>query len=599
MIMKKIIISCLFCFVSVYAFGQDYYRYLDKKKIRCEISTTKMLVKMEKHDVKNIKNTLQNTITGNIKEVLDLDFGLYLVEIDNTSKKNMLEFQRQWSSREDIIYVSPIFRDGRNEESFANQIIIRLKSKDDYPVLRKYADTYLIKDIRRLFEDDVLLFEGDELVYILTLPHNSKKDAMVIACELYETGLFQYVDPNFITIFPLATNDTYFSNQWGLKNTGQSGGTAGMDIKAEQAWTITTGSSSRKIAILDTGVDLNHPDLVSNLLNGYDATYHDPSHYNTTNTYGAPINSSGDFPHGTKCAGVVAAQGYNSKGIVGIAYNCKILPVTVGISSSIPSSTVLIGMRWAIKNGADVISMSFGCPQTAELNLMIDSAVTFGRNNKGCILVACAHNQNSTNVTYPASSDKVIAVGALLNDGTRKNDSNHGPNLNVMAPGEGIYSTCMLGTTENTVINNGANGVYTSDFSATSAATPHVAGVAALILSENSNLTAQEVRDIIDMTARKLDNYAFQTTSAHPNGSWNNYVGYGLVDAQAAVQAATCISSWTNPQITSNRFIRSCNNSFSLQNITVKNNAKLTVKTNVMSINGTFEVQSGSSFEIR
>jgi subtilisin family serine protease len=362
--MKKIIISMLFCLITVYTFGQDYYRYLDKKKISYEVSATKMLIKTKKPDVKNIKNTLQNTIAGNLKEISDLGFGLYLVEMDNASKDNMLKLQHQWSAREDVVYASPIFQDGIYEDSFANQIIIRLKSKDDYPVLQKYAETYLIKDIRRLFEDDILLFDGDELVYTLTLPHNSKKDAMVIARELYETGLFQHADPNFITLFPFASNDTYFPNQWGLKNTGQSGGTAGIDIKAERAWGITGGSSSRKIAILDTGVDLNHPDLVNNLLVGYDATYYDPYNPNNINYNGAPIDSSGDFPHGTKCSGVAAAQGFNSNGIIGVAYNCKILPVTVGKSSSIPASTVLWGMRKAVKAGADVISMSFRCSQT-------------------------------------------------------------------------------------------------------------------------------------------------------------------------------------------------------------------------------------------
>jgi subtilisin family serine protease len=119
---------------------------------------------------------------------------------------------------------------------------------------------------------------------------------------------------------------------------------------------------------------------------------------------------------------------------------------------------------------------------------------------------------------FPASDADVIAVGALLNNGQRKIDSNYGPNLDVVAPGDGIYTTGMLGGT-NTIIESGPNGVYFSNFSATSAATPHVAGVAALVLSANNNLTAAEVRSIIGMTAQKLDGYVFQTTSAHPDGS--------------------------------------------------------------------------------
>jgi subtilisin family serine protease len=529
---------------------------------------------------------LLNPVVGKLENTYDLGDGLFLIEMKNTGKENTLELQRQFSSREDVIYTSPVFG-GVPGSGYTNEVIVMLKSKDDYPVLQKYAGVYRIKDIRTR----KYLSPG---TYILTLPHNPEKDAMQTALELHETGLFVYAEPNITHIFPFASNDTYFPNQWGLKNTGQSGGTAGIDINVEGAWAITTGSSSRKIAIIDTGVDLNHPDLVNNLLPGFDA-------FTNSSNGGAPTNTTeGDFPHGTKCAGVVAAQGNNSKGIIGVAYGCKILPVTAGASGYINTDAAADGINWAWHHGADVISMSYGdflTPLTEALAL--DSAITYGRNGKGCVLVACAHNQGQTNVTYPASSDQVIAVGALSRNGLRLNYSNHGPNLNVMGPGDGIYTTCMLGTTENTVINDGANGVYTSDFSATSAATPHVAGVAALILSVNSNLTAQEVRDIIDMTAKKLDGYAFQTTSAHPNGTWNNEVGYGLLDAQAAVQAATCTNSLTNQTISSNKFARSCNNSFNIQNVNVTNNAKLTVKSNETFFSGEFEVQAGSTFEIR
>jgi subtilisin family serine protease len=560
--------------------------YVNGQKMNYRVSATKMLVKSKKIDTNGIKNALQSTAFGSLRSIHDLGDGLFMVEMQITGKKNLLELQNQWSVEEDVIYISPVFVDDRGLEggSYTNEIIVGLKSKDDYPVLQKSAEAYSIKDIKQM--------NFVERTYILTLPHNAKKNAMQTSNEMYETGLFEYAHPNILTLWPLASNDKYFNDQWGLKNTGQSGGTAGVDIKAESAWTITTGSPSRKMAILDTGVDLNHPDLVNNLLPGFDAT--------GGNTNGAPTNTTtGDFPHGTKCAGVAAAQGNNSKGIAGVAYGCKILPVTVGTSWSIPAANVANGIDWAVSNGADVISMSFSSTSTTVLIAAINNAATSGRGNKGCVLVACAHNQGQPNVTYPASSDKVIAVGALLNDGTRKGDSNYGPDLDVVAPGEGIYTTGMAGTSENTVINDGANGIYFPDFSATSAATPHVAGIAALILSVNPNFTAQEVYDIITITAQKLDGYVFQTTSTHPNGAWNSEVGYGLVDAHAALQAITCINSVVNQTVSSNKFVRSCNNNLNIQNVTVTNNAKLTVKANETSINGTFEVQPGGIFEIR
>ncbi|MDR2653462.1 MAG: S8 family serine peptidase, partial [Prevotellaceae bacterium] len=559
--MKKIIISWLFCLVTVCLFGQDFCMYFQGKKVYYKVSATKILVKFEKFDTNSIKDALQRTVIGSPRNIQDLGDQLFMIEMQNLSKENLLKLQNQWSSREDVIYTSPVFVDERGLESssYTNEVIVGLKSKNDYPVLQKSAKVYSIKDIKPLG------FDVTELTYILTLPHNSKKDAAEISIELYETGLFEYAHPNILTLWPLASNDTYFNNQWGLKNTGQSGGTAGMDIKAELAWTITTGSSSRKIAILDTGVDLSHPDLVNNLLSGYDAT--------GNNTNGAPIINATtllqDFSHGTKCAGVVAAQGNNSKGIIGVAYGCKILPVTVGTAQSIPAAYVVAGINWAVNNGADVISMSFNTSNTSAMITAINNAVTSGRSNKGCVLVACAHNQGQPNVTFPASSDKVIAVGTLTRNGQRRSDSNYGTNLNVLAPGEYIYTTGMTGSGRNDTINDGANGVYYSNFNATSAATPHVAGIAALVLSVNSNLTAQEVRDIIDMTAQKLDGYIYQTTSAHPNGSWNNETGYGLVDAQAAVQAATCTNSLANQTISANKFARNCNSSFPVQNVTV------------------------------
>jgi subtilisin family serine protease len=559
--------------------------YLQGKKVCYKVSATKILVKSEKMNAESIKKTLTNTVVGDLRKIESLSDGVFLIEMQHTGKENMLKLQRQLSAGEDVLSVSPVFLDEYGDEAggYTNRITVRLKSKNDYPVLQKYAGAYRITDIKPA--------EFDELKYRLTLPRNTQKNALEIANELYETGFFELASPVCVAFAKLGSNDTYFSKQWALNNPGQSIGTeshctinnnvleakAGVDIKAEAAWGIITGSSSRRIAILDVGVDLDHPDLVNsfvrvnNVVLGFDAS--------GNNMNGAPVNTIGDFPHGTKCAGVVAAQGNNSKGIIGVAYGCKILPATIG-AIRIPTllnpgnldtdgSKIESGIDWARNNGADVISMSFSCAQYDEVVTALNTAATSGRGGKGCVLVACAQNQGNTSnpsVRFPASHDKVIAVGALLPNGQRKVESNYGPNLDVVAPGERIYTTGMDGATENCVINDGANGFYFPDFSATSAATPHVAGIAALILSVNSNLTAQEVRDIIGMTAQKLGGYVFQTTSAHPNGSWNNEVGYGLVDAQAAVQAATCTSS-INPTISSNKFIRSCNNRFNIPTV--------------------------------
>jgi len=143
-------------------------------------------------------------------------------------------------------------------------------------------------------------------------------------------------------------------------------------------------------------------------------------------------------------------------------------------------------------------------------------------------------------------------------------------------------------------------GDYRAGFRGTSAACPQVAGIAALILSVNPNLYEHEVRSIIEMTCRKLDRYEFKNTSNHPSGTWNREVGYGLVDAEAAVQAATCTTDLSNTNVSANRFVRSCQSNFSLRNVTVTNNAKLTVRAVETSVDGIFNVTgSGCQFEIR
>ena len=582
MTIKKIII-CLFCFVTVNIFGQNFSMYLyTGEKLCYKISESKMLVKSKTLDTDGIKNALQNTKTGSLRKIDDLDGQLYMVEMQNLRGENLIELVRQWNAREDVIYASPVFGDEMGSEGtgYSNEVIVRLKSEDDYPILQKYAEIYHIKDV----EYDDLLY-----AYKLTLPHNPQKDAMQTALELYETGLFLYAEPNLFYIRPWATVDTYYSNQWGLKNIGQTvggvKGTIGVDINVEPAWTITTGSSNIKVAIIDMGVDLNHPDLAGKLvLPGYNAL-------NNTNN-GSPTNTtSGDFAHGTKCAGVVVAQANNNMGIAGVAYGCKVMPVVAGQSGGINADAAARGINWAWHNGADVISMSYGGynPTSSQL-LAIDSAIVFGRNGKGCVLVACTHNYGNTNVTFPASSDKVIGVGAIIQTGQRRSDSNYGNGLDVVAPGDNIYTTGMLNNGSNQpYINDGSKGVYFSNFCATSAATPHVAGIAALILSVNPNLQQSQVRNYIESTCnKKLP--GFTNSQNKPNGTWNTHLGYGLVNAFHAVGAATCVSSYSNQTVSTHKAVYGCSN-LAVQNVTVNSGGTLTLAApNGVSVTGTFSV---------
>lgn len=184
-----------------------------------------------------------------------------------------------------------------------------------------------------------------------------------MANYFYETGKFEFAEPNFLKIIKRhCVNDTYFSDQWALQNTGQQNGTSGADIKACQAWQITTGRDIIRVAVIDEGVDLVHPDLINNLVGGFDAT--------GQGSNGAP---QGDDAHGTACSGVIAANGNNSIGVTGIAFTSKIVPIRIayGSNNACDASRLWItsdlwiadGINWAWNpsfGNADILSNSWG-----------------------------------------------------------------------------------------------------------------------------------------------------------------------------------------------------------------------------------------------
>jgi subtilisin family serine protease len=529
--MKKLIVILWVSLIVICVNGQDFYMYVNGTKHFYGTSATKMLIQSEIIDTVSMKNAIQGSITGQIQRIYQLSNKLVMIDMQNVSRTAILNIQKQWNNKENVIYTSPVLLDSAGVEigGITNKALIRLKSVQDYLLLVNSIATYSIQSVK--------LCDFDERTYLLTVDKSSNKDAMQIANELYETGMFEYAEPNLIHFIKFETNDTYFPEQWALNNTGQYGGTAGTDIKANQAWTVTAGSPDVRIAILDIGVDLTHPDLQANLLTGFDATGGSGN--------GAAVNN---LPHGTACAGIAAAAGNNNEGIAGVAYGCHILPVRIATTNSGWTSTesqyIASGIDWARTNGASVISMSFTCVETDVLNTAISSAVTSGRSNDGCVLIASSGNNNSSIVGYPARNTNVIAVGAISPCGERKSTtscdgetwwgSNYGTNLDVVAPGVDIYTTDIQGNAGyNTT--SGTAGNYYASFNGTSAACPHVAGIAALILSVRPDLTQVQVRQAIESTCTKLSGYSFSTNSNHPNGTWNSEVGHGLVNAYAAL----------------------------------------------------------------
>jgi subtilisin family serine protease len=337
-------------------------------------------------------------------------------------------------------------------------------------------------------------------------------------------------DANSPGVFP---NDEYFPMQWHLYNTGQSGGTPGADIRAPEAWEITTGDPNIVVAVLDCGVDTNHPDLINNLVAGYDFFENDP--------YPDPALVGETNLHGTACAGLVAAQGNNSIGVTGVTWNCKVMPIRQTQIQPNPTTEDIgaTALRWAAAHGADVLN---GRGATDYPTPIIHSAIVditkpggIGRNGKGCVLVYPAINANAL-VYYPARYPEVIAVGATDHRDLRWGYSNYGPELDIMAPGGpthppgtagdvfGIWTTDIAGIAGGNGIIRGLPIPDYFPFGGTSAAAPIVAGVAALILSVEPNLTNDEVRHFLERSAKDLG-----------DPGWDQYYGWGRVDAKAAL----------------------------------------------------------------
>ncbi len=317
-------------------------------------------------------------------------------------------------------------------------------------------------------------------------------------------------------------DDPGLDYQWGLDT-----------IDAYGAWDITLGGEETIIAVLDTGIDWNHPDLSANIWTNTQG-YHG---YNFIDDNWFPMDDNingydddGDYVsniytyHGTHVAGIMGATIDNAVGIAGIA-QVKLMAVKVmNDSGEGTDSTVSSGVRWAVDNGARVIVMSLGLDG---LSTPLQNAVNYAT-SRGVVLVASAGNSGTSVLSYPAAFPNVISVGASDNLDRRASFSNFGLNLDVMAPGVGIYSTQ-------------GGGSYQS-LSGTSAAAPHVAAVAALMLTLNPALTTVEVGDIINSTA----------TDISING-YDSSTGWGIVNAFRAVESVA------DPTVTITDFPESVN----------------------------------------
>lgn len=344
--------------------------------------------------------------------------------------------------------------------------------------------------------------------------------------SLNENPMVEIAEPNYIYKINKAPTDPMYSQTWGLGNIGQADpknqvGVAGIDINAERAWEIQTGTREKIIAVIDTGIDYNHPDLVDNMWtndaekNGT-AGVDDDNNGVVDDIYGYNAitgtgNAKDDQGHGSHCAGTIGARANNGIGVAGVNWNVRMMAVKfldAGGSGSLADAIKAID--YATKMGAHVLSNSWGGGGFSQT--LLDSIQR--SNDAGAIFIAAAgnsYNNNDSSPSYPATYQvaNVMSVAAIDNRGAKADFSNYGKKtVHLGAPGVNVMST--------------TGGGYQS-YSGTSMATPHVAGVAALLWANEPNLTAAEVKARLIATARPLASMKGKTRTG------------GMVDAYGAL----------------------------------------------------------------
>ncbi len=316
-------------------------------------------------------------------------------------------------------------------------------------------------------------------------------------------------------------NDPMFADQWGLQRTG-----------IPRAWQIARAAENVTIAIIDEGVQLNHPDLL----------LHPQSWNATTDTPdGSPTGN-----HGTACAGIAAARMDNGAGVAGVAGGSRIMAIATATWADVD---IAEGLYFAADQGARVVSMSFGVYESWgvwDFDLIRD-ALQYAH-DKGLLLVAASGNENGNIARFPGSDARTLCVGGTNRSDERKRigdsssenwwGASFGPDLDVAAPCVEIPTTDRLGAA------GYDPGDYFARFNGTSSATPHVAGIGALLFSLAPTLTHVEARAIIEQTCDKVSPalYAYGNVPTKPSGTWSEEVGYGRVNAERALLEACSLA---------------------------------------------------------
>ncbi len=300
-------------------------------------------------------------------------------------------------------------------------------------------------------------------MYQLKLPDGS--DLPAVQKTYQESPLVEKIEPNILLHLPqLTPDDTDFGDQWGLQK-----------MMVPEAWTITTGSPSLIVAILDTGVDAKHPDLIHRIVDGYDIVHQQA---------GIPEDDQG---HGTQMAGIIAGEGQNGIGMSGVNFNGRVMPVKVLDGNGTGTAAdIAEGLIYAADHGAHVINMSFGGSGYSE---MLNDAIQYAH-QRNVVLVAGAGNDNTDAPAYPAAYPNVLAVTATGPQDEKWPAANFGSHVALAAPGVGILTAAV-------------NGGYLYG-TGTSHAAAMVSGVAALLKAKDARYSNVQIEKLLQASADDL-----------------------------------------------------------------------------------------------
>lgn len=457
----------------------------------------------------SLDEVLQATPLSSISQGFNLDRGFAAVQV--TPDQDMEAATRSLEDRPEIANSLPVMVDQNGLECHF--------LPDEFTVqFRKRISRERAEQIIRERGSRIIVEERTPGYYTLAVPEGRGLFGTIREfLSLEEVSFAEPSEVSFNSALSYIPNDPDFRQLWGLHNTGQTvngvAGTAGADIDAPKAWDLVRGHPDVIVAVIDTGADMDHPDLQDNILARVmeDWDFADESD-------SVPDDSSGLFKgHGTHNAGIIAAAD-NTVGIIGVAPRCRIMPLRVSLAAGTlqkRASAINYVTQQAATNPTKryVINCSWGNNRDhAGVRNAIVNAV-----NNNVVVVAAAGNQKR-NIDlfprFPAVYQEVIAVAATDQQDRKAIFSNHGTNVDVSAPGVNILSTF-------------PDDKYAFDHG-TSTAAPYVSGLAALIWSRDRNLTNQEVRRVIEETCDNID-------AANPG--FAGQLGRGRINAHQAVSS--------------------------------------------------------------